>query len=146
MLCGVCYSNTDVLHCITMKAVKAIFFLLCFLIGNSGMVVSAHWCGGKLTHISFLVEHDDCSCGKKVAEMKPDCCKDKVTTLKAEDDLNTTSAMIFKASVFKEIIIAASHVEIIAASFFHYSAPEFYRPPPDTPRHPVYLLNRVFLI
>lgn len=129
-----------------MKAARAIFFLLCFLIGNSGIAVSAHWCGGKLTHISLLVEHDDCSCGKRVAEMKPDCCKDKVATLKAEDDMNTSVMMVFKAHTFKDIAAAYPGTEVVSAALFHYSAPEFYRPPPDKPSPPVYLMNRVFLI
>ena len=136
----------NIVSCNQLKQAKAIFFLLCFLIGNSGIAVSAHWCGGKLTHISFLIEHDDCACGKKEAEMNSGCCKDKVATLKAEDDLNTSSSLIIKAPTFKDIVVTVPHIEIVAASLLNYSTPDFYRPPPGKPKLPSYLLNRAFLI
>ena len=69
-----------------MKKVTAIFLLFLFLIANSGMVVSVHYCGGSLASIDFFSgEKHNCPCGEK--PMKDNCCEDYATILKASDEV-----------------------------------------------------------
>lgn len=110
------------------------------------MAVSAHWCGGKLTDIDFLVEHADCPCGKKKGAMKPGCCKDKIATLKANDDLNAAKTLVFKASIIKGSPVSYWTIEVVTVSAVDRVTLSLYRPPPDNPKLPSYLRHGAFLI
>ena len=127
-----------------MKKTAALLLLFLFLLTNSGMALSMHWCGGKLASISFLsIEKHSCKCGKKT--MKPGCCKDKITHLKANDELNKTNVLTFKISVPK-LEVDIQTYPLIPKEVSPYSGCNFYHPPPYKPKSPIYLLDQVFLI
>jgi hypothetical protein len=128
-----------------MKKATAIFLLLLFLIANSGVAVSVHWCGGKLASIDFFADGEhNCKCGKK--PMKPNCCKDKTVQLKANDELAKTSHFAFKIASPKFLFAFPTLIETVPAAQHQYLVSDFYHPPQFKPKTPIYLLDRVFLI
>ena len=128
-----------------MKKVTAIFLLLTFLVANTGMAVTIHYCGGKLSSIDiFSFDKHPCKCGKKA--MKKDCCKDKTTFLKMKEDLAKTNSIVFKTPSVKQIFPLVRQFELVPSAQFQYLVSAFYHPPPFKPKAPIYLLDRVFLI
>lgn len=128
-----------------MKKVTTIFLLFVFLIANSGVAVSAHWCGGKLASIEIFADGEHkCKCGKKA--MKPNCCKDKTVQLKANDELAKTSHFAFKIATPKFLFAFPTLIEIVPAAQNQYFVSDFYHPPQFKPKASIYLLDRVFLI
>ena len=128
-----------------MKKATAIVLLFLFLITNSGMAFSAHWCGGKLASIDFFsADNHPCKCGKRV--MKHGCCKDKITHLKASNELNKTNKIVFNFTVFKFNCIQLNPIELLPVANFQYLAVDIYHPPPYKSKSPIYLLDKVFLI
>lgn len=128
-----------------MKKITAILLLSFFLIANSGVAVSAHWCGGKLASINLYAngEHK-CKCGKKA--MKPNCCKDKTVQLKANDELVKTTFINFKIPIQKFLLACTSLNEVIPSSHYQFAVVSFYHPPLFKPKVPIFLLDGVFLI
>jgi hypothetical protein len=97
-----------------MKRITAIFFLLTFLMANTGMAVTVHYCGGKLSSINFFpLDGHYCKCGKKA--MKKDCCKDKTTFLKMKDDLVKTNFNDFMIKLYTK----ERPLEAVAKAEFH---------------------------
>jgi hypothetical protein len=128
-----------------MKRITAIFFLLTFLTANTGMAVSVHYCGGKLSSINFFsLDNHPCKCGKKA--MKKDCCKDKTTFLKMKDDLGKLNLTSFKITQLKLSIALTKPIEFVPTAQTQLVGSLFYHPPPFKPKSPIYLLDRVLLI
>ena len=128
-----------------MKKVTALLMLFLFLITNSGMAVTIHWCGDRLASINFFsADKHHCPCSRKA--MKHGCCKDKTTTFKANDELaNSTSCELhITAPGFGFALV--SQIEALNLPAFKYSDSDFYHPPPFKPDVPIYLLNGAFLI
>lgn len=129
-----------------MKKVSTIFLLILFLIANSGVAVSLHWCGKKLASVEFFpdVEHN-CPCGKRA--MKPGCCKDKTIHIKVKKDLAKTNLFTLKISIPKLLSGFLSPFELfVPAAPQQFAIALFYHPPPYKPKTPAYLLHGVFLI
>lgn len=111
-----------------MKRITAIFFLLTFLLANTGMAVTVHYCGGKLSSINFFsLDNHPCKCGKKA--MKKDCCKDKTTFLKMKDDLVKTNLTTFKIPTSKLIISLPKPIEFVATAQTQLVVLSLYHPP-----------------
>lgn len=128
-----------------MKKVTAIFLLLLFLISNSGMAVSVHWCGGKLASVEFFAHGvHSCKCGKK--SMKPNCCKDKTVQLKASDVISKTNCFAVKALTHKFLYDLPTFILFARSAQQEYAVVDFYHPPQFKPKSPIYLLDRVFQI
>jgi hypothetical protein len=128
-----------------MKRITAIFFLLTFLIANTGMAVNVHYCGGKLSSINFFsLDNHPCKCGKKA--MKKDCCKDKTTFLKMKDDVVKSNITTFKITTLKHIISLPNPIEFVPSAQTQLVVLTLYHPPPFKPKAPIYLLDRVLLI
>ena len=128
-----------------MKKIIAIFLLLLFLIANSGVAISVHWCGGKLASIDFFSDGEhSCKCGKR--PMKANCCKDKTVHLQANDELATTTHFAFKIATPKFLFAFPTLIEIVPAAQNQYLVSDFYQPPQFKPKTPIYLWDRVFLI
>ena len=128
-----------------MKRITAIFLLLTFLTANTGMAVTVHYCGGKLSSINFFpLDGHYCKCGKKA--MKKDCCKDKTTFLKMKDDLVKTNLTAFKISTSKLILSLPKAIEFVPTAQTQLVVLSLYHPPPFKPTSPTYLLDRVLLI
>lgn len=128
-----------------MKKGTSILLLFLFLFTNSGMALSIHWCGGKISSVKFLGNNaHGCRCGKKA--MKEGCCKDKTVTLKANAELAKVSSLAFKCSVMKVEFekIRISELKLFAQSLI--SSSDNYHPPLFKPREPIYLSDRVLRI
>ena len=131
--------------CESMKKSASILLLLLFLGTNSGMALSLHWCGGKLASIALSsTEKHPCPCSKKA--MKPGCCKDKTTTLKANDQLAKSDH--FQHKIILPLIGLDRSVQYYTLNLIssQHIASDFYHPPPYKPKVPIYLLAGVFLI
>ena len=128
-----------------MKKITALLLLFLFLITNSGMTVSAHWCGGKLASIHFFSDDGHrCPCGKRA--MKPGCCKDKTVTLKAIKDPAKVNQFAFKIAIPKLEVASPVFTEISLSAQFEHSVSDFYHPPPLISKSPLFLLDRVIRI
>lgn len=128
-----------------MKKLTAILLTLLFLVSNSGMAVTMHWCSGKLTSIDFFsADKSLCKCEKPA--MKSDCCKDKTTTFKAKNDMAQANYFAFKLTTPKFNFTVVNQIEVLPSANFQYYASAFYHPPSFKPKAPIYLLDRIFLI
>lgn len=129
-----------------MKKAAAILLLALFLITNSGMSVTMHWCGGRLADVSlFSTEKHNCPCGKK--KMKPGCCKDRAVTLKANNELAKTNSLTVKIPTPKiEFSFTTVQRDINAAAQFQLAVVETYHPPPCYHTCAIYVRHRSFLI
>jgi hypothetical protein len=128
-----------------MKRIASIFLLLLFLIANTGMAVTVHYCGGKLSSVDlFSIDKHPCKCGKKT--MKKACCKGKTVHLKANDELAKTTHFAFKIATPKFIFALPSQIVVLLSATHFTAVSDFYYPPPVEPKAPIYLLDRVFLI
>lgn len=104
-----------------------------------------HWCGGKLASIElFSLDNHHCPCGKK--PMKPGCCKDKTTIIKVKNDLGKVSQIALKVSAPKLIFNSFKQNELLPSAQVQCKVSDFYHPPPNKPKVPIYLLDGVFLI
>ena len=128
-----------------MKKVSALLLVFLFLITNSGMAVTMHWCGGKLSSIHFFSEKHSCPCGKKA--MKSGCCKDKTTTFQLNDEQQKTQECSINHSKVKgfQLVLADTFPFFYQISFI---AVDFYnsKHPPGEVKHPLYLQHRTFRI
>lgn len=128
-----------------MKRIKAIFFLLTFLIANTGMAFTVHYCGGKLSSINFFPSGDnESTCEKGL--IKSQCCKDKTVHLSANKNLTKASRLKINAPILKIISCLIKQTEIIPAkenNCFHLFFPD---PQRFRPKSPIYLLNRVIIV
>jgi len=128
-----------------MKKVTAIFLLFLFLIANSGMVVSVHYCGGSLASIDFFSgEKHNCPCGEK--PMKDNCCEDHAAILKASDEVEKTNHYVLKTQLPQFEFSPFTKPFNEGSINLDYNISDFYHPPLFKPKSPIYLLDRVFLI
>ncbi|MDB5274588.1 MAG: hypothetical protein JWO58_2955 [Chitinophagaceae bacterium] len=71
-----------------MKQVICLLLLGIYTTFNMGLVMNTHYCGDKISSVSFTLQNkksDRCAmCGKQEADM--DCCKDTQTQLSVDDD------------------------------------------------------------
>ena len=128
-----------------MRKTSAIYFLVLFLFANSGIAVNVHYCRGKFSSIKFFANGTEaCKCGKKT--MKPGCCKNVTTLIKAVDDLDKASSLAVICPMNGLLITLPetrneypfSQAEIRQAGQLH--------PPPLLNSCPIFLLDKVFRI
>ncbi len=128
-----------------MKKLFAIFLLLMFLLSNSGIAVTVHYCGGKFAFIDFIPDSNHkCKCGMKT--MKPGCCKEKTAVFKVNNEMVKTIHYALKLTTPEKIFNQLNQIEIVSRESFYYCVSDYYHPPPFKPKVPVYLLNRVIII
>ena len=128
-----------------MKKAAAILLSFFFLISNSVVAVSVHWCGGKLASVNFFADQEhNCKCGNRA--MKPNCCKDKTVQLKANDELAKTNHFSLKITPPKCIFTLPIQITVLPSAQYQYVVADFYHPPPFKPKAPIYLLDGIFLI
>ena len=128
-----------------MKKIVATSLLFLFLITNSGLEVSLHWCGQQLASIDFFSsDMHKCPCGEK--EMKPGCCEDKTLILKLKTELVKPIQFAFKTVVPEYVFIVVKHFDVLSLANYKCVATEFYYPPPFKPKVQDYIVNGVFLI
>ena len=136
-----------------MKKLLSIVLLFLFLITNSGIAVTAHWCCGELSSIHFIAaDKHRCTCGDNGScdnkAMESGCCKDKTTTLNANEKNDVAKAADFELKVTTPDItfIPVNHIEVLSTVIFHNTVSDFYHPPPPNHSVPLYLLDKVFRI
>ena len=127
-----------------MKFFASILFCFLYLTSTSGITLNAHYCGGKVKHISFFKKSEKNCCGKK--KMKKNCCKDKKNSFKVKDNHESGSFLKLKNTPLEYnnavILIKFSFNSIIINKYFIY----YYHYPPVFYDNPLYLKNQVFLI
>lgn len=128
-----------------MKKVTTLLFLFLFLVANSGMAVTVHYCGGKISSLRFgFSDAHPCKCRKKA--MKPGCCKDKTTILKANDELAKVNPFSIDNPGVKLFTEFAAPLSFGLSGQYQFIVPTYYRPPPSKPCCPLYLMDRVLRI
>ena len=128
-----------------MLKLKAILLLCIFLITNSGMAVTLHWCGGKLTSIEVCtLSSHHCPCGKKA--MKADCCKEVTSTFQIKGDLEKTTQFLFQTNQSSQPVEIPALMVFIPALNVEKKVSDVYHPPPFKPKAPLFILDRVILI
>ncbi len=130
-----------------MKRIVVISLMFLYLITAIGLTVSAHYCDGKITSVSFnpFDTKHKCPCGSK--KMKKDCCKDETTTIKLSEEQQKTQQFIcnvIKAPDFQPAILTNL--------IFDYRTPplstdfNYNTHPPDDIKNPLFIRHRVFRI
>ncbi|QQS28964.1 MAG: hypothetical protein IPM47_19355 [Sphingobacteriales bacterium] len=132
-----------------MKKIAVILLMFLYLIPAIGVTISTHYCGGKVTSVSFnpFDTKHKCPCGSK--KMKKNCCKDETTTFKLEDEQRKTQQVFCN---FIKIKISDFQPALTSNLTFNYRSPLLFTEfdhsahPPDDLKHPLYIRHRVFLI
>lgn len=127
-----------------MKLFFSILFSVFYLTSTSGITVNAHYCGGKMKHISFLKSDGKNCCGKK--KMSKNCCKDKAAYFKVKD--NHQSSHLLKTPV-PSCKISVAVLPVFEYNFSIENQNKIvynYHAPPVFYDNPLYLKNRVLLI
>lgn len=130
-----------------MKKIGIVFLLFFYLIPVIGVTVSAHFCGGKLSSISFIsTDKHDCPCGSKA--MKKNCCEDINTYIKLKNVQQ--KSLLVSINDFKQPVknyfsnkSDIFNVRKISVLNFLYST---FHPPNSCNSYPLFLLNSVFRI
>lgn len=84
------------------KLFVALSLSLLVILGSSGFVLSAHFCGGSIQHVSFFGEAASChqqttchqsakSCCAKDQEEKSDCCHNEEILADADIEYHTSA-------------------------------------------------------
>jgi hypothetical protein len=126
------------------KQISAFILAIVYLAFSSGVVLSIHYCKGKVTTVklqNFEKQLCKCGSGKKVMH----CCKNELKVLKIADDHQLTKAALGFASVAE---LPLQHFEIssfIIAEQTQYFALNIHAPPLLS-ESGVYLENCVFRI
>lgn len=128
-----------------MKKITAIILLFLFLLANTGIAVTVHYCGGRLSSFNFFsFVKSPCKCGKK--SMKKDCCKNKVSLCKMKENVAKTNLLTLKTFLQNHFIKVTNLNEIALGSLSNLAEFDFYPPPQFKKKSPINLFNRVFLI
>lgn len=125
-----------------MRQVIAVFLLFSVLMSSTGFMLSKHFCGEELAHISL---NETKTCCDSEEDMPSDCCHDEFDQLVLDDSqLNYQTLQLqpmtwVTLSVLTQFLSFSPQAAIIA---FPWTA--FHSPPiPDTP---VYLRVQSFLL
>lgn len=130
-----------------MKRIVIILLMFFYLIPTIGVTVSAHYCGGKVTSVSFMAfdTKHKCPCGSK--KMPKDCCKDETTTIKLDDEQQKNQP------AFSYVVEILDFQPALTTNFtYNYRTPllstdfDHSTHPPDDLKHPPYIRHRVFRI
>ncbi len=129
-----------------MKKIAVIFLLFLYLISSSGINVAIHYCGGKISSISFgETKLDKCACGNK--EMKQDCCKDKNVYSNALDDQSITKTVELTVLNFFSIqAILPIGFKFNYQYFPTFTSDDYFHHPPNRLKLLLYILHQVFRI
>lgn len=132
---------------VIVKKTGIIILLFFYLIPVVGVTVSAHFCGGKISSISFIsTDKHNCPCGSK--SMKKNCCKDISAYIKLKNAQH--KSILFSINDFKPLLKKFFSnksdfivVREISVSDNLYST---FHPPNKIISYPLFLINSVFRI
>lgn len=130
-----------------MKRIAAILLMIFYVVPVVGVTVSSHYCGSINTSVSynpFDTSHK-CLCGS--LKMEDDCCKDKNSILKLNNDqhkaqqvtFNITNAADFYAIIDLQYTLLSQSLSVDIGSYNTHH-------PPDDAKPALYIMHRVFLI
>ncbi|TAD94800.1 MAG: hypothetical protein EAZ97_16275 [Bacteroidetes bacterium] len=106
-----------------MKQILSFGLLAIYLLFNTGVAVSWHFCANQLESIGFFVKAKSCTCQIN-SESKNDCCKDEKQIFKTDDNLHSQpDVAVFKAN-FSDILEADFSVHYF---YFHHSSFRVFR-------------------
>ncbi len=128
-----------------LKKVFVIFLTFIYLIIASGLTFNLHYCGGKISGISFWKNEVDNCCGEKKMAKK-NCCNDKTTVLKINDIQYSSSSLKTPSNPLKIVDPVFTLVRINFNVFSVANLNSIVHDPPDLYQNPVYLQHRILLI
>ena len=130
----------------SMKKFLTLLMLMIYLLGTTGVVLSKHFCGSKVSHISLLGKKKPCKCGK--VKMPKSCCKDTSVKLSADDnqrlphfDYSTDSQFVLSG-----LMPSTHHVLFTPNGYSQRSTKDFYIYKTGPPKTPIYLSLHSLLI
>lgn len=127
-----------------MKIFVSILFSIFYLTSTSGVTVNAHYCGGKIKHITFVKSSDTNCCSKK--KMSKNCCKDKSAYFKVNDNHQSSDLLKAPAPSFKISDLISSGFEFKLAIINRNKIVLYSQVPPVLFDNQLYLKHRVLLI
>lgn len=127
-----------------MKALQATIssiFILLILIGNSGLIISKHYCGNEVVRVSINTEAEKCH---ENEAQDDDCCKTKNETSKTVSKIELTDHKQLAVSITFFIAEYLNLPEANNSYYSHsnYSTGEELHPSSENRIH---LINSVFL-
>lgn len=128
-----------------MKRHIAIFLAFFYLLFSTGLIVNAHFCGGKLSGISLFQTTKSCCCGKEMKKKK--CCKEEISNLKISDTHQSSENLRISPLKFVFLPIAIIIDNNLIINKIHKKKATFFAdssPPPTN--LPIFLRDCVFLI
>lgn len=124
------------------KKVAILSLLLVYFTVTVGFTMSAHFCGGQVTKVSFSSKK--LFCGEKEMEMR--CCHNKHIDVKVSDKHQTVNnAAQFQATDITLFLVPFQPFSIHQALAVKNNLDE-YRGPPLHPSVPIIISNSVFRI
>ena len=128
-----------------MKKALAIVFVFVFLVTQSGLAVSLHWCKGKIAALNFFTVPDySTHCGEKA--IKSDCCAITTLMIKVVNDFSKVNQNSFKFSLPKFPVSFPADMVLFSRCEFQKTTYRIFHPPPNNSSVPLYLKDRIFLI
>ncbi|MCX6295576.1 MAG: hypothetical protein NTX97_05840 [Bacteroidetes bacterium] len=129
-----------------MKKSLILFLTFVYLVVASGLAFNLHYCGGKISSISlaFVSNHDNC-CGKKKMTKK-NCCKNKTSVLKINENQHSSTSIKAPATSFKVIEACFTQINFNVATIIEAKNISRIHAPPDIYQDPIYLQYRVLII
>ncbi len=130
-----------------MRKLIVTLMLLLYVIPNFGINITVHYCGGKFSSLSLAgtSPENKCACGNK--KMKQNCCQDKDFLLQFDDvQIQPSQNVVTFAKSFKFPMVLPQTVQ------FEYDFcpltynSDYFPPPPNNVKPPLYLLHQVFRI
>ena len=129
-----------------MKKIIVTLLLILYLIPTSGINLSVHYCGGKISSIYFgTITTDKCACGSK--KMKKNCCQDKNFSFQVDDEqIKATTSKLSFAKSFNLQIPFLHTFEFGYNPYFSITTTDYFHFHPNYIKQPLYILNQVFRI
>jgi hypothetical protein len=128
-----------------MKRHIAIFLAFFYLLFSTGLVVNTHFCGDKLSGISFFQAGKGCCCGKEMK--KKSCCKDEISNLKISDTHQSSENL--RISPLKIIFLSVptyTYNSLLINKIEKKEVISFTDSSPPPNNIPIFLRDCVFLI
>ena len=113
-----------------MKKITIVILAILYITTSSGVVITVHYCMGKLVDLTFLRNKDQlCSNCSMPETSKKDCCKQEKKILKTEKVQNTTAVKNyhFPQHSFRRLAnyfeLVTVHVVALKESYLLYFGP-----------------------
>ncbi len=129
-----------------MKKILTLLLLMIYLLGTTGVVLSKHFCGSKISHISLLGNKKPCKCGK--VKMPKSCCKDTSVKL-STDDNQRLSHFNYNTELQSGVIgwlPLAIQISFAPRAYAQLSTKPYYICKKGPPKTPIYLSIHSLLI